>query len=488
MSPPRTRTALLIALVATLMMSVAATAQSPAAAATQKVSPMVLTQTAHGGTASFLVELRAKADLSGAALLTTKTEKGRYVYDTLRAFADRTQAPIKALLGRMGATYRSHFMANVMVVTGNRTVVDALAARSDVARIDPNRMLRSTSLPVSAPVLAPQAAGPTAVEWNVQRVRAPQVWALGDKGQGIVIGDIDTGEQWDHPALKNHYRGWNGSSANHNYNWYDEIDPSNRAPIDQNGHGTHTAGTIVGDDGGSNQVGVAPRAKWMACRSMDATGFGSEDTYVGCYEFMLAPWNLNAQNPDPSKAPVAVSDSWFCSVTQEGCVQSSLLQVVQAARAAGIVPVFAAGNEGPGCSTVGILGPPAQYDESFTVGASTISNTLAFFSSRGPAHFQGQTLVKPDIMAPGDGVRSSYPPNTYAVLSGTSMATPHIAGVIALIYKAKPSLIGNVDATEALIESTAFHINSSECSSNGTYPNNLWGYGFVNALAAVTAP
>src|SRR5206468_3541519 len=162
------------------------------------------------------------------------------------------------------------------------------------------------------------------------------------------------------------------------------------------------------------------------------------ETYIGCMEFMIAPWDLNGQNPDPTKAPAAISDSWYCSISFGECPnQSILLTTVQNVRAAGIVPVFAAGNSGPACQTIGNDGPPAQYDEAFTVGATTQANTLAGFSSRGPATFQG-TRIKPDITAPGQTVRSSYPPNTYAVLDGTSMATPHIAGVIALIYSAKP--------------------------------------------------
>src|SRR5205823_12104896 len=115
--------------------------------------------------------------------------------------------------------------------------------------------------------------------------------------------------------------------------------------IDPYGHGTHTAGTMVGDDGGTNQIGVAPGAQWMACRSMDAAGFGSPDTYITCFEFMIAPWDLNGQNPDPSKAPVAVSNSWYCSISLEGCTQSVLFSTVQAVRAAGIVPVVAARSE-----------------------------------------------------------------------------------------------------------------------------------------------
>jgi serine protease AprX len=443
-----------------------------------KVSAMVLRDTTDGRATSFLVLLAAKADLSAAQALPSKAAKGQFVFDTLRAEANRTQAPIKALLDRMGASYRSHWAVNALRVTGGRAVVDALAARPDVAQIVANPWIRSTILPTTPPRLAP--AAPNTIEWNVQRVQAPKAWARGYTGQGIVLGNIDTGQQWDHPALKPHYRGWNGVTADHNYNWYDATNPNQKVPVDPYGHGTHTAGTMVGDDGGSNQIGVAPDAQWFSCRSMDSAGFGSPDTYITCFEFMIAPWDLNGQNPDPSKAPVAVSNSWYCSISLEGCTQDVLFTTVQAVRAAGIVVVVAAGNSGPGCSTIGIDGPPAQYDESFTVGATSSSNTLASFSSRGPATFQG-TRVKPDISAPGQGVRSSYPPNTYAVLDGTSMATPHIAGVIALLDSAKPQLIGNVGATETRLDRTAFHINSSACSSNGTFPNNLYGYGIVNA-------
>jgi subtilisin family serine protease len=199
---------------------------------------------------------------------------------------------------------------------------------------------------------------------------------------------------------------------------------------------------------------------------------------------MIAPWNLNKQNPDPSKAPVAVSNSWYCSISLGECPNNEImLSTVQNVRAAGIVPVVAAGNSGPSCQTVGNDGPPAQFNESYTVGATTAENTLATFSSRGPAVFQG-TRIKPDIVAPGQGVRSSYPTNTYAFLSGTSMATPHIAGAIALLYSVKPGLIGNVDATESLLNHTAKHINSSSCSSSGSFPNNLYGWGFVNVAKA----
>ena len=413
----------------------------------------------------------------------TKKAKGRFVFDTLRAHADRTQAPIQELLRRSGVGFRSHWIVNLITVAqGDGALVRTLASRPDVVRIDVNDRVRSSVLDKEA--VRTEPGTPEGITWNVRKVKAPEVWGHGFTGQGVVVGSIDAGFQWNHPALQAHYRGWNGSAADHNYNWYDETDPSNRAPVDPNGHGTATVGIMIGGDGGMHRIGVAPGAKWMGCRAMDIDGFGTPDTYIGCLEFMVAPFDLDGSNPDPAKAPDVISNSWFCSISAGECPdQSILLPAVQDVRAAGIVPVVAAGNSGPTCSSIGVDGPPAQYDESFTVGATTNENGLATFSSRGPAMFQG-TRIKPDIVAPGQDVRTSWPPSVYTVVSGTSISAPHIAGVIALVYSAKPSLIGDVDATERLLASTSVHIPSSSCGSSGSFPNNLFGYGFVNAARA----
>jgi serine protease AprX len=482
----RSRVIMLAVLAVGLIVSATTPAATSADAVADKVAPRVLQDTAGGSSTSFLVILASKADLSGAGTLATKEAKGRFVFETLTAHAARTQAPIKTMLDRMGVTYESHWVVNFLTVTGNRSVVQALAARADVASIEPNLRVRSAILPKGKAIPAAGPSAPGTIEWNVSRIKAPRVWGLGFTGQGMVLGDIDTGQQWDHPALKPHYRGWDGATADHNYNWFDKTSANSQVPVDPNGHGTHTAGTMIGDDGGTNQIGVAPDAQWIGCRAMDASGLGDPSTYGGCFEFMIAPTDLNGENPDPSLGPTAVSNSWYCSISLGECPDQEVLhEVVRNVRTAGIVVVVSAGNSGPSCDTIGNDGPPAQYNESYTVGASTISNTLAIFSSRGPAESEGDTLIKPDIVAPGEGVRSSYPPNTYATLSGTSMASPHIAGAIALIHSAKPGLLGNVTGTERLINRTATHINSSLCSSNGSYPNNLWGYGFVNVLKAV---
>ena len=172
------------------------------------------------------------------------------------------------MLKAQGVAYRSFWAANMLVVTGNRALVDALAARADVARLESNRPFKGIDDPTDAAHASPSNGSPGTVEWNVQNVRAPQVWAMGYTGQGIVIGNQDTGMRWSHNALKPHYRGWNGSSADHNYNWWDAIHsgggscgPNSPFPCDDYGHGTHTTGTTSGDDGTGNQVGVAPGAR-----------------------------------------------------------------------------------------------------------------------------------------------------------------------------------------------------------------------------------
>jgi subtilisin family serine protease len=472
--------------------SYGAVGPAPIAPWQAKVDPWVLANAGAGKT-EFLVSLSEQANLGGAARLQKKTEKGKHVYAALTATADRTQTPVLRELDRRGLAYRSFWIVNMIWVRGDLADLQALARRGDVAHIYANPAVQVAE-PLDGPTaIGPQpVAQPDGIEWNISKVRAPAVWAAGFTGQGVVIGGQDTGYQWDHPALKGKYRGWNGTTANHDYSWHDAIHASGSScgadspfPCDDHGHGTHTMGTMVGDDGAGNQIGMAPGAKWIGCRNMNG-GVGTPATYAECYQWFIAPTKIDGSMPDATKAPDVINNSWGCPPS-EGCTDPSvLLAIVQNVRAAGIVTVHSAGNSGSACSTVNE--PAAIYDESFSVGATTGTDAIASFSSRGPVTVDGSNRLKPDLSAPGVSIRSSIPNSTFAGgWSGTSMAGPHVAGAVALLISAYPWLAGDVQTIEGILEQSAVHLTSSQtCGgvSGTTIPNNTFGWGRIDVLAA----
>ena len=479
-----------------LMSSVRSASQGVPSIAPANVASQVWEATADGCEAEFLVVLDAQADLGPGATLPTREMRLRYVYDRLREVASRSQAGLRAELDAAGVDYRPFYVANMLAVNGDRALVTALAGRPEVARIAANPRVRQV-LPEPQPGDV-RALAPRGVEWNVARIGADDVWALGYTGQSIVVAGQDTGYEWDHPALINQYRGYDGSAATHDYNWHDAIhtnDPNTPAgnpcgfdspvPCDDGYHGTHTMGTIVGDDGAGRQIGVAPGARWIGCRNMEQN-WGTPATYAECFEFFLAPYPVGG-NPFtdgvPSLAPHVINNSWTCPPS-EGCDWDTLQTVVENVRAAGIVVVASAGNSGPRCETV--RDPPAIYDAVFSVGATGKSDDVAFFSSRGPVTVDGSGRVKPDVAAPGQGIISSFPDGEYGSLDGTSMAGPHVAGVVALLWSAAPDLVGDVDATERIIAQSAQSRLDATCGSDPAgRPNNVYGWGIVQALAAV---
>jgi uncharacterized repeat protein (TIGR01451 family) len=460
---------------------------------------------AETGETEFIIFLNQQADLRAAQGVTSKSAKGAFVYQQLARTAQSTQGAIIRTLEARGVEYRAFWVANMIWVRGDAHILETLARRADVARIYNNPEVQLDIPPLDEQIFEALEAVPAdvdTVEWGINKVRAPEVWAAGYTGQGAVVGGADTGVDWAHPALKGKYRGWDSDTGteSHDYNWHDAIHSGNdidcdldsTEPCDDHYHGTHTMGTMVGDDGAGNQIGLAPDAKWIACRNMNE-GVGTPASYIECYEWFIAPYPIGG-NPltdgDPSKAPDVINNSWSCPVS-EGCTDPNmLLTVVQNVRAAGILTVHSAGNYGSSCETV--YTQAAIYDESFSVGSTDQNDDISSFSSRGPVTVDGSNRLKPDVSAPGQDVRSSFPttyPVEYGNLNGTSMAAPHVAGMAALLISARPSLAGDVDALEALIMNSAVQRTTSQlCGGiSGTQvPNNTYGYGRVDAMQAVS--
>jgi subtilisin family serine protease len=475
----------------------------------QKISGELAEALRRNETPDVLVAFAERADLSAAKGLNTKSGKADFVFKKLVETAQKSQRRALELIHAQGASANGLFLVNALAIEkASPQLLAALAELPEVSTISLDPWI-----PFEAPTPAePVARDRNGIEWGLEKVGAPLVWDLGYTGQGITIGGADTGYDWEHPAIQTQYRGWAGNAANtlHDYHWHDaihELNPlntddmgnlgtnpcglSSSRPCDDHSHGTHTMGTMVGDDAQGNQIGMAPGARWVACRNMER-GWGKPSTYIECFQWFLAPTDLGGQNPDPGLAPHVISNSWLCPY-EEGCTDLAVNELIRTAvvnlRSSGVVVVFSNGNSGPGCSSASL--PGAYFEESFSIGATNSQDWIAGFSSRGPVLVDGSNRMKPNVSAPGVSVRSCVLNGEYAWYSGTSMASPHVAGLVALMLSANPALAGHVDAIEDIIEQTAVFIaDTLDCSPNSlgnARPNHAYGWGRIDAVGAVAA-
>ncbi len=416
--------------------------------------------------APLMVLFHDKANVKAAHGVKNKDRRNAAVVEILKRNASNSQGGAIQTLRRQGVAHVSFWVNNsIYIPSGTLALAEALARDPKVGRISREEIVQN-------PNPRPEAGGEiTGITYGVGMINADDVWAMGHKGAGIVVANIDTGVEYTHSALVNQYRGNTGSGFSHTGNWDDPAHIcSGSAPCDNNNHGTHTMGTMVGDDGVGEQIGVAPEAKWIACKGCESNSC-SGSALVSCAQWVLDPLG----NGGTSGAPDVVNNSW-------GGDSSSWYQsYVQSWRAAGIFPAFSNGNDGPGCGTAG---SPGNYLQSFAAGAVSSSGAVASFSSRGPSAFTSD--VKPNVAAPGVSVRSSVTGNGYAYYSGTSMASPHVAGAVALLWEARPELRGDVACTETILEQTADKVLSDTGCGGDSIADNVYGYGQLDVLDAVT--
>jgi len=458
----------------------------PSATGKSKSNPAITQPAAASGERTVWLFLKQQANLSSIPATSDWKAQGQNVYRSLTSTAATSQANLRAYLTSKKITHKPFWIVNAVRVTADDATIKALSQRSDVARVVADGVYT---------IPQPTKTNPRVqtTEWGIDSIRAPEVWQqFGAFGDGIVVASIDTGVQYNHPALVRQYRGnAGGGSFNHDYNFFDPsgvCGPPPAEPCDNAAHGTHTMGTMVGDDLAGNQVGVAPHAQWIAAKGCEDFNC-SFTALLASGEWILAPTDQNGQNPRPDLRPHIVNNSWG-----GGGGDEFYRPVVQAWVAAGIFPSFSMGNwpfgPPPPCASGS---SPGDYPESYAVGAHDEFGLIADFSLRGPSLLGG--LIKPNITAPGVFVRSSVPFDSYDFFSGTSMAAPHLSGAVALMWSAAPALERQIGATTDILNSTAVDVDDLTCGgdpsgeggagnvSNGN--NNVWGEGRLDAFAAV---
>jgi len=422
------------------------------------------------------VILKQQADLSSMQGIPDYHARRQAVFEELVNTAETTQSDLRARLDKMNLDYTPYYLMNAIEVRGNLLTKLILQNDPSVDRILDNPELRPLPVPLESEQSYEQNK-PTETLWNIQMIQADRVVnELSISGEGILIGQTDSGVDGRHQELSESYR---GVESGDDFNW---LDPWNGSPFptDISGHGTQTLGVVLGEN-----TGVAPGAQWIGCVNL-ARNLGNPAVYLECMQFMLAPYPQGGDpfmDGDPSKGAMIVNNSWGCPEV-EGCDAGVFQSVVAALKTSGIFMSVAAGNSGNfGCSTVS--DPLSIYADVLTAGSVDQFGDISSFSSIGPVLVDGSGRQKPDLMAPGEGIFSSYPGGSYATASGTSFAAPHVSGVVALMWSANPLLIGEIDATVDILKTSVQPYEGSEPVCGEI--KEATGAGLLDAYEAVLA-
>ena len=381
----------------------------------------------------------------------------------LKSHAQVRQQPLQRFLRSKGIKNpKQLWLINGLALQATSSQIEELAGLPYIASIMSDAVLEAPQL-----VAAPLAATPGG---NIDLIRAPELWAMGVTGVGVTVAIMDTGVDLYHPDIGPRWRG--GSNS-----WFDPHGEHPDIPTDLDGHGTQVAGIVLGGDNGGTAIGVAPDAQWIGVKIFNDAGSAlTSDIHAG-FQWLLDPDGT----PETDDAPDLVNNSWGFDMNPGVCNESARVfsPDIQALQAAGISVVFSAGNTGPSPdSSVA----PANYSESFAVGAtgSPLSPTEIWSSSaRGPSACDGS--IYPEIVAPGFSIWTSDLtaggafPNSYASVTGTSFAAPHVSGTMALLLSAFPG------ASDGMLEA-AFLASAVDLGANGE--DNTYGYGLIDGLSA----
>ncbi|MCU0520518.1 MAG: S8 family serine peptidase [Anaerolineae bacterium] len=406
---------------------------------------------------SVIVTFVEQADLRPMGSV-DRAKRQEHVVRALRQTAQATQAPFRALLQErhsLGHVDRFTFfwIFNGLAMTATPDVILELASRPEVRSIMPDRVFTAPS-----PSTTTAAAVVSGTEENLILINAPALWDLGFQGQGVVVANMDTGVSVSHPDLSARWRGGTNS-------WFDPYGEHPSSPVDPNGHGTATMGIMVGGDAGGTHIGVAPLAQWIAVKIFDDRGQATSSAIHLGFQWLLDP-DGDPLTPD---GPHVVNNSWRIGNTD--CDLAFQLDL-QALRAAGIVPVFSAGNTGPYDAT---SVSPANNPEALAVGATDKSDLIYAGSARGPSACGELPTFFPEVVAPGVDIRTAGRFASYQTVTGTSMAAPHVAGALALLLSAYPNL--TISQQEAALLNGVVDLGPLGV-------DNTYGYGRIDVLAA----